>query len=47
LNYEINEAHHTIEALTDKLRKADEIIDKLGGENSGLRRDLTTAKSRV
>jgi len=45
---ELNDAHHTIDALTDKLRKADEIIDKLGSENNGLKRELTTAKqSRV
>ena len=33
--------------MTDKLRKADEIIDRLGGENNGLKRDLNIAKSRV
>ena len=33
--------------MSDKLKKADEIIDKIGSENNGLKRDLTTAKSRV
>lgn len=30
--------------LTDKLNKADEIIDKLGNENTSLKRDLTRVK---
>jgi hypothetical protein len=33
--------------LTDKLKKTDEIIDKIGSENNGLKRELTAAKSRV
>lgn len=40
----MNEANHNLEALTDKLEKADEIIDKLGNENNTLRRDLSRAK---
>ena len=30
--------------LTDKLNKADEIINKLGKENTNLKRDLTRVK---
>lgn len=30
--------------LTDKLNKADEIIDKLGNENTSLKRDITRVK---
>lgn len=45
---DFNDAQHTIESLNDKLRKADEIIDKLGNENNSLKRDLNTSKqSRV
>ena len=30
--------------LNDKLNKADEIIDKLGNENTNLKRDITRVK---
>jgi len=40
----LDDANHSIEMLTDKLNKADEIIDKLGNENTSLKRDLTRVK---